>query len=41
METMGDEEKEAILSMIRLMLVFRPKERATAKDVLDSTWMVR
>lgn len=41
METMGGEEIESFPSMLRLMLVFRPKKQATAKEVLDSTWMTR
>jgi serine/threonine protein kinase len=41
MEAMGDEEKEAFLSMLRSMLVFRPEGRVTARQVLESEWMVR
>ncbi|KAF3395721.1 hypothetical protein F1880_006739 [Penicillium rolfsii] len=41
MEIMEDEEKEAFLKMLRSMLVFIPQQRATAKQVLESEWMVR
>ncbi|PWY64779.1 kinase-like protein [Aspergillus sclerotioniger CBS 115572] len=36
----SDEEKRAILDMLRPMLVFKPEERATVQDVLRSDWMV-
>ncbi|PYI01809.1 kinase-like protein [Aspergillus sclerotiicarbonarius CBS 121057] len=35
-----DEEKRAILAMLRPMLAFKPEDRATAEDVLSSGWMV-
>ncbi|PWY69952.1 kinase-like protein [Aspergillus eucalypticola CBS 122712] len=35
-----NEEKVAILSMLRSMLAMRPEKRATATDVLSSDWMV-
>lgn len=34
-----EKEKTAILVMLRRMLAFRPEERATANEVLDSDWM--
>lgn len=34
------DEMVAILSMLRSMLAFKPEERATAKAVLGSDWMV-
>lgn len=33
------EEMLALLSMLRLMLAFRPEERATATTILNSKWM--
>lgn len=41
MEEMGTEEKTALLAMIRSMLAFRPEERPTAQQILESEWMVR
>lgn len=40
-EPMADEEKKAFLLMIRSMLKYRPEDRATAKEVLESEWMKR
>ena len=37
----GQEEKHAILDLMRGMLRFRPEERLTADQVLESEWMVR
>jgi serine/threonine-protein kinase SRPK3 len=34
------EERLSLLSMLRLMLAFRPEERATATAVLGSKWMM-
>ncbi|KAE8321531.1 kinase-like domain-containing protein [Aspergillus sergii] len=34
------EETAAILDMMRRMLIFRPEERPTAREVLQSRWMV-
>jgi serine/threonine protein kinase len=34
-------ERDAIFSMLRSMLVFKPESRATAKQILDSEWMVK
>lgn len=36
-----DEEKEAFLSLMRQMLVYRPEERISAEEVLRSEWMVK
>lgn len=35
------EETAAILDLMRRMLVFRPEERPTAEEVLESEWMVK
>lgn len=35
----GNEETAALLRMLRLMLAFKPEERATAANILDSKWM--
>ncbi|KAM5443150.1 hypothetical protein MferCBS31731_002026 [Microsporum ferrugineum] len=35
------EEKAAFLDLMRRMLVFRPEERPTAKEVLELEWMVK
>lgn len=40
MNPFDKEEAEAILSMLRTMLVFRPEERATIESVMKSEWMV-
>ncbi|GKZ16482.1 hypothetical protein AbraIFM66951_000290 [Aspergillus brasiliensis] len=40
MHSFGKDEKIAVLSMLRSMLVLKPEERATATDVLSSDWMV-
>ncbi|KAF2227267.1 protein kinase [Elsinoe ampelina] len=37
----GVEEKEAILRLLRRMLVFKPNERISASEVLASEWMVK
>lgn len=37
----GEEEKEAFLNLIRRILVFRPEDRPTANEVLQSEWMVK
>ncbi|KAJ4408414.1 hypothetical protein N0V82_009713 [Gnomoniopsis sp. IMI 355080] len=41
METVGDEEKVALLGMLRAMLAFVPEERPTAASLLDCEWMVK
>lgn len=35
------EEATAIIDLMRRMLVFRPEERPTIKEVLQSEWMVK
>ncbi|KFZ17733.1 hypothetical protein V502_04424 [Pseudogymnoascus sp. VKM F-4520 (FW-2644)] len=35
------EETVAVLDLIRRMLAFRPEDRPTAKEVLQSKWMVK
>ena len=39
MEVMEAAEAEAFVSMVRSMLAYRPEERATAAEVLQSEWM--
>lgn len=41
MESIGDEEKTALLGMLRAMLAFVPEERPTAARLLDCEWMVK
>ncbi|KAK4216721.1 kinase-like domain-containing protein [Rhypophila decipiens] len=36
---LGEEEKVALLVLLKCMLRWRPGERPTAEDVLESTWM--
>ncbi|GCB20743.1 serine/threonine-protein kinase spk-1 [Aspergillus awamori] len=36
-----EEEKAVFLDVIRRMLAFRPEERPTAEDVLESEWMIK
>ncbi|KGO75295.1 hypothetical protein PITC_001080 [Penicillium italicum] len=40
-DEMQDDEKTAFLNMMRQMLMFRPEERLTVKQVLESAWMVK
>lgn len=39
MEEISEEEKEAFLDMMKKMIVFRPEERTTAREVYESRWM--
>ncbi|PWY91852.1 hypothetical protein BO94DRAFT_461563, partial [Aspergillus sclerotioniger CBS 115572] len=39
LETVTDEERRAFEAMLRSMLKFQPKERATAQEVMQSEWM--
>lgn len=41
MSTFDAEERNAVSSMLRSMLSFRPENRPTARQVLGSEWMVR
>lgn len=41
METMGSDEKVALLAMLRQMLVFRPEQRCNIDEVLGSEWVTR
>lgn len=34
-----DDEKAVLLDLLRWMLAWKPSERSSAKDVLDSAWM--
>ena len=39
MEVMGDKEKDALSTMLKAMLRYRPSERPTAREVMESEWM--
>lgn len=39
MEEVGNEEKAALFAILKGMLAFRPRERLTAEEVLESGWM--
>ena len=39
MPLFDQEEKDALLSMFRSMLLFRPEARLTASQVLETKWM--
>ncbi|KAH6641080.1 kinase-like domain-containing protein [Chaetomium tenue] len=39
MATVDDRERAAFLAMLRWMLAFRPEERPSAKEVLETEWM--
>lgn len=41
MSLFDEEERDAISSMLRSMLSFRPEDRPTAKQVLESSWMAK
>ncbi|KAK8016966.1 kinase domain protein [Apiospora rasikravindrae] len=41
MGVFGDEETEAILDLMRGMLKFKPEERITIQEVLQSEWMTK
>lgn len=41
MEIMCDAEKLSFLAMMKSMLIFQPKERPSAEEVLKSEWMVK
>ncbi|KAH7014591.1 kinase-like domain-containing protein [Microdochium trichocladiopsis] len=38
-EQMSDDERDALLEMIRAVLRFNPSERLTASEILDTRWM--
>ncbi|RAK80833.1 kinase-like protein [Aspergillus fijiensis CBS 313.89] len=40
-DEIGEDEKTALLDLMRRMLAFRPEERLTVDEVLESEWMVR
>ncbi|KAK2809177.1 hypothetical protein FQN50_004012 [Emmonsiellopsis sp. PD_5] len=40
-EGIGEAEKTALLTMLRGMLAYRPDERLTAREIIESEWMVR
>jgi serine/threonine-protein kinase SRPK3 len=39
MAEMSEGEKHDFLDLMRLMLEFRPEDRISAKEVLESAWM--
>ncbi|KAI1427203.1 kinase-like domain-containing protein [Xylaria sp. FL1777] len=39
LETIGEEEKAALLDLLRWMLSWKPEERPSAEEVLDTVWM--
>ncbi|KAM0222994.1 hypothetical protein ACHAQD_003724 [Fusarium lateritium] len=39
MKPMSKDEKEAFLDMMKKMIAFRPEDRMTAKELLESRWM--
>lgn len=41
METIGDDEKIALLGMLRAMLAFVPEQRPTAASLLECEWMLK
>ncbi|CAM1510209.1 Fc.00g005440.m01.CDS01 [Cosmosporella sp. VM-42] len=41
MQLFSDDEEEDFIAMMKLMTVFEPERRATAKDILKSRWMRR
>jgi len=41
MSAINEVERDALFAILRSMLVFRPKNRPTAKQVLGSEWMVK
>lgn len=40
-ETMDSIEMDALLAMLRLMLAFRPEQRCSVDEILDSKWTTR
>ncbi|KAM5357520.1 hypothetical protein ACJZ2D_016182 [Fusarium nematophilum] len=39
METLSEKERDALFEMVRWMLAFRPSDRPSAKQVLETAWM--
>ncbi|KAJ0164541.1 Serine/threonine-protein kinase SRPK [Colletotrichum tanaceti] len=39
METLGEGERDALFDMVRWMLAFRPEDRPSARQVLETAWM--
>lgn len=39
MEAMGEEERNALFQMVKGMLVFRPEDRLSVRQVLQTDWM--
>ncbi|KAI3332848.1 kinase-like domain-containing protein [Ustulina deusta] len=39
MDTVGEEEKAALLDLLRWMLAWKPEERPSSEEVLDTVWM--
>ncbi|KAM3525183.1 hypothetical protein NHJ13051_004140 [Beauveria bassiana] len=40
-ETMGFDERKALFAMLQSMLLYRPEQRCTIKEVLGSEWMIK
>ncbi|KAM3441001.1 hypothetical protein MY4824_001785 [Beauveria thailandica] len=40
-ETMGFDERKALFAMLQSMLVYRPEQRCSVKEVLSSEWMIK
>lgn len=41
LEAVGDEEKVALLAMLRSMLAFDPDKRVSAAQLISCEWMVK
>ena len=39
MEGVGEQEKVALIALLRPMMAYDPRERPTAKEILESEWM--
>ncbi|WQF77233.1 Putative protein kinase [Colletotrichum destructivum] len=39
METLDERERDALFDMVRWMLAFRPEDRPSARQVLETAWM--
>lgn len=39
MDVIGEEEKAALLNLLRWMLAWKPEERPSAEEVLETVWM--
>lgn len=41
METIGDDERDALLELLRWMIAWRPSERPDVKKVMETNWMTK